>query len=213
MKKIKIFILVISLMLVSSFVNVKAKTENYTVVSGITLNSSVVVRKKADNKSTKIYTFTGGTIIKLVGKSGNYYKVLGTNNQTGYVPKSAVAITFILVDISDQKLYVYNNGSKTFTTNVVTGKKGVSDTPIGHYILNRSNFKKNTYLMNNTHVDYWMPFITSRGIGFHDASWRSSFGGTIYKTNGSHGCVNMPHSAAEKLYKYAPSKVDVIVRP
>ena len=47
-------------------------------------------------------------------------------------------------------------------------------------------------------VSYWMPF--SGGYGLHDASWRSSFGGSIYKTNGSHGCVNLPSSKASALY-------------
>ena len=33
-----------------------------------------------------------------------------------------------------------------------------------------------------------MPF--DGGIGFHDASWRDEFGGDIYLTDGSHGCIN-----------------------
>lgn len=47
-------------------------------------------------------------------------------------------------------------------------------------------------------VKFWMPF--NGGIGMHDASWRGSFGGDIYKYSGSHGCINMPTSKAEKLY-------------
>lgn len=35
----------------------------------------------------------------------------------------------------------------------------------------------------------------------HDASWRSSFGGTIYKTNGSHGCINLPPAVAKTIYE------------
>ena len=41
-----------------------------------------------------------------------------------------------------------------------------------------------------TPVAYWMPF--NGGIGFHDATWQSSFGGNRYLSHGSHGCVNMP---------------------
>ena len=48
-------------------------------------------------------------------------------------------------------------------------------------------------------VNYWMPF--DAGIGLHDATWRGQFGGTIYKSSGSHGCVNLPLSFAKKLYK------------
>jgi len=38
--------------------------------------------------------------------------------------------------------------------------------------------------------------------GFHDATWRSDeeFGGDTYLWNGSHGCINLPYSAAEELY-------------
>ena len=59
-----------------------------------------------------------------------------------------------------------------------------------------------TYLVGpgyRTHVDYWMPF--NGGIGFHDASWRGSFGGSIYLYSGSHGCINLPTSAAATLYE------------
>ena len=34
----------------------------------------------------------------------------------------------------------------------------------------------------------------------YTAKMRTDFGGTIYQTDGSHGCVNLPYSAAEELY-------------
>ena len=46
----------------------------------------------------------------------------------------------------------------------------------------------------------------------HDASWRSQFGGSIYKYNGSHGCVNMPRSKVSKLYKMVTNGTRVIIR-
>ena len=42
-----------------------------------------------------------------------------------------------------------------------------------------------------------MPF--DGGEGLHDAN-RGAFGGNIYTYNGSHGCVNLPYSAAEALW-------------
>ena len=48
-------------------------------------------------------------------------------------------------------------------------------------------------------VSYFMPFAYN--VGFHDATWRKKFGGQIYKTNGSHGCINLPPAFAETLYK------------
>ena len=66
----------------------------------------------------------------------------------------------------------------------------------------------------NAHVDYWMPFILGRGIGFHDASWRSNseYTKTRFQGNGSHGCVNMMHDAAQKLYESTTESISVVVR-
>ena len=57
-----------------------------------------------------------------------------------------------------------------------------------------------------------MPFVVDRGIGFHDATWRSAFGGNIYEYSGSHGCVNLPPNAAKSLYGKITSDVYVCVR-
>ena len=58
-------------------------------------------------------------------------------------------------------------------------------------------------------VEYFIPFAYN--VGFHDASWRHGrFGGTIYKTSGSHGCVNMPEDKAAKLYELVAVDTPVI---
>ena len=56
-----------------------------------------------------------------------------------------------------------------------------------------------------------MPFITSTGIGLHDANWRSQFGGNIYQYDGSHGCINMPPSKAAALYSMVSAGTTVYV--
>lgn len=53
-----------------------------------------------------------------------------------------------------------------------------------------------------------MPF--NGGIGLHDANWRGSFGGTIYQTSGSHGCVNLPPDRAKILYGLVEKGMPVI---
>lgn len=58
-----------------------------------------------------------------------------------------------------------------------------------------------TYLVGptwNDHVEYWMPFDDQ--IGLHDSSWRTEYGGDIYLTDGSHGCVNTPLDAIATIY-------------
>ena len=58
-------------------------------------------------------------------------------------------------------------------------------------------------------VTYWMPF--NGGVGFHDASWQPTFGGSRYLTNGSHGCVNMPPEMAGKLFDLISAGTPVVV--
>lgn len=54
-------------------------------------------------------------------------------------------------------------------------------------------------IRNSAEVDYWMPFYGN--IGLHDARWRHVFGGEIYKTRGTHGCVNAPYNLAKTVYE------------
>ena len=51
----------------------------------------------------------------------------------------------------------------------------------------------------SSYVEYWMAF--NGNIGLHDANWRNEFGGSIYRSNGSHGCVNLPTEAAKLIYE------------
>ena len=56
-----------------------------------------------------------------------------------------------------------------------------------------------------------MPF--NGGIGLHDASWRSKFGGDIYVRDGSHGCINLPKNKAAELYNRIQKGCPVVVHP
>ena len=123
--------------------------------------------------------------------------------------------SFVLVDISKQNLRFYKNGKKVLSTSVITGKKGSHDTPTGTFKV-RSK-QRNISLVGptwNAHVSYWMAFIGS-SYGMHDANWRSSSqfsNHKTYKSNGSHGCINMKYSAAKKLYKKVKVGTPVIVQ-
>ena len=60
-----------------------------------------------------------------------------------------------------------------------------------------------------TPVAYWMR-VTWTGVGFHDATWNPSFGGSRYQTNGSHGCINLPPENAGQLYSLIQYDVPII---
>ncbi|MBQ9024625.1 MAG: DUF5011 domain-containing protein [Bacilli bacterium] len=105
---------------------------------------------------------------------------------------------YISVSISNQTLYYYEYGELVLTSPVVTGIN--NGTPTGTFrVLNKARsvtLKGEDY---ESFVNYWIAFKGS-SYGLHDASWRSSFGGNIYKYNGSHGCVNMPYYKVQQLY-------------
>ncbi len=120
--------------------------------------------------------------------------------------------TYVEVDLGSQYMWFYKNGKTLVSTPVVTGdtSKGRS-TPTGvYYIL----YKTTNYTLTGENyasdVDYWLPF-THSGVGIHDASWRSSFGGGIYTYNGSHGCVNTPYNAVKTIYHNIESTYPVVV--
>lgn len=190
-------------------------------------------------KSNTYYCNKGGKLTtKKMVKSGKYYYYFDSaakaktkafkyhdvtirpNKKTGAITKKQYRRAsygpynykkYILVDISDQTLKYYVKGKVKLKSNVVTGGPG-NRTPKGHFRL-RSKSRNITLRGNgySSYVKYWMAFIGSE-YGIHDASWRSKFGGTIYKKNGSHGCPNMPRKNAAKLYKMAPIGTRVIIR-
>lgn len=107
---------------------------------------------------------------------------------------------YIEVDITNQTVYYVRNGKVQMQSSCVTGTAGSHDTPKGvYYILERRAGKWLTGANYRTWVDRWLR-VTWTGIGLHDASWRGSFGGNIYRYSGSHGCVNLPYSFIIKLY-------------
>ena len=120
--------------------------------------------------------------------------------------------TYVDVNISTQTLVFYVNGKVEMTTPVVTGCVAEEcDTPTGSFaIYDKTADTVLTGPTWNDHVDYWMPFYGAYGL--HDADgWRSEYGGNIYQENGSHGCVNMPSSAAGVIFQKAEIGTPVII--
>lgn len=120
----------------------------------------------------------------------------------GYVRgKNDIGDTYIEVDMGNQKLYAYLEGELLVETDIVTGNmKNKTSTPEGVvYIYNKQRNRTLRGPGYASFVKYWMP--VKGGIGLHDASWRKSFGGEIYKKNGSHGCINIPEEVMPDIYE------------
>ncbi len=123
--------------------------------------------------------------------------------------------TFIFIDISEQRLRFYQNGKLKLSTDIVSGHRGVSDTPRGTYHVTGKS--RNIYLVGRGYrsfVNYWISFIGSE-YGMHDASWRTSAQFSNHSTyihNGSHGCVNMKYGAVQQLYGMVSVGTTVIIQ-
>ena len=110
--------------------------------------------------------------------------------------------TYVEIDYTNQRMWYYKDGVCLVETPVVTGNVSAGmESPEGVFCL---VYKEEDAILRGedyeTPVEYWMPFYG--GVGIHDAdSWRTSYGGDIYKWSGSHGCINTPSAQAAIIYQ------------
>ena len=126
-----------------------------------------------------------------------------------------LAGTYVEVCLSNQHLWFYKDYGLIIDTDIVSGcvaKKAETKTgafPLAYKESPSTLVGEDAADGYRTEVQYWMPFY--EGQGLHDANWRSSFGGGIYLTSGSHGCVNMPPYAAATVYNYIEAGTAIII--
>jgi hypothetical protein len=149
-----------------------------------------------------------GTVTKTEPNYYHYGMTRATND---------IGSSYVEVDLTNQKVYLYVKGDCILETNCVSGLASNKDRATPSNGVWGITYKKSPAVLGTmekqgyeTPVTYWMPF--NGGVGLHDAdSWRSSYGGSIYKTNGSHGCINLPLSAAKTIYETVSAGWPVIV--
>ena len=154
---------------------------------------------------------TTSKIIEAI-KSGQSQTIEPEYTYTGYCrDTNDIGNTYVEISLDQQHMWFYKDGQLIVSTDVVTGchNKGW-DTHTGVYAIMYK--ERDATLVGegyNSAVSYWMPFYAN--VGIHDASWRSSFGGSIYINNGSHGCVNTPTENAATIYNNIEKGVPVVV--
>ncbi len=119
--------------------------------------------------------------------------------------------TYIEVSLTEQHLWLYKDGKCILESYFVSGNPNHGHaTPKGIYGL---TYKTRDAMLSgqgyDSKVKYWMPF--NRNVGLHDAPWRQTFGGQIYKSNGSHGCLNLPPANAARIYENVEKNTPVII--
>lgn len=141
------------------------------------------------------------------------YRIRGSRRE-----KDDIGSTYVEVDISRQHLWAYKDGKLLTQGDVVTGMVNKeNETPVGvNVIWSREKDRIlrgqiiNSTKKYETPVSYWMP-VNWGGVGLHDAGWRKQFGGTIYKGNGSNGCINCPPDLAKTLFENFTTGTPVVI--
>lgn len=153
------------------------------------------------------------------GKQGEMELVYEKKGQgTG---KDDLGNVYVEISIDQQTMWCCKDGQVVVETPVVTGNMAIPGRATPKNGCWPIFWKKTEYTMKGPRdengepeytafVHYWMPF--NNGVGIHDlASRGNNFGGDIYLTNGSHGCINTPLEAAKTIFETVSVGTPVIV--
>ncbi len=128
----------------------------------------------------------------------------GTNEDIGS--------TYVEVSLTRQHVWYYKDGVLQMESDCVSGLPTADrQTYKGVYQILK---KATNYTMKGSYGSQWCQYFmlfNYAGQALHSAQWRSSFGGTIYQSSGSHGCVNLPVSFAGELYNAISEGTPVVV--
>lgn len=127
--------------------------------------------------------------------------------------KDDLAGSYIEVSLDNQYLWLYKNGSLVTETDIISGlptKERQTYRGAWPIAYKASPFTLSSDIYGyDTDVTYWMPFVYGQGL--HDADWQPSFGGELYKSKGSHGCINLPPGQAEIIYNSIQGGYPIII--
>lgn len=150
--------------------------------------------------------------VELLYSNEEFSFVKTEDGTVGYLDNSLITLLpedYVEIDISDQKVKVVDDNEIVLYCDVVTGKPG-HDTNEGlTEVLSKTYNRPMVGPGYRLDVEYCIEFNTSEEC-FHDNRNRSEFGGEIYKTNGSLGCVNMKLEDVKVLDEHSEVGTKVI---
>lgn len=180
------------------------KTRQYTAPSGkaVTVSGGTYgwnLNEKKEAELLKEYIKKGETI----EREPEYYQAAASRSAQDF------GNTYVDIDLSLQHMWYVVNGEVVIDTDVVTGTPTPKKiTPEGVYSVVEKEQNKTLIgaIVPETGkpeykipVNYWIR-VTWDGVGIHDSTWRGSYGGSVYETDGSHGCINTPYNAVQSIY-------------
>jgi lipoprotein-anchoring transpeptidase ErfK/SrfK len=183
--------------------------------------NGVLVWRKADNLSA----FTDGQQTWVAGPFGVQARANDTTFPWEAKAPDAPSTKAIYLSLSQQALFAYQDGQLIVQAPITSGGPR-TPTPLGtftvlqkrsHFIMKSPWPQEDPRWYPDSFVNYALLFERS-GYFVHDAPWRSSYGpGTNFSFNpevgwvGTHGCVNVPFDAEQKLFDWADIGTQVTV--
>jgi LysM repeat protein len=151
---------------------------------------------QANNLSNPNQIYSGQTLIIPSGGDSADLGIIAPPAPQYDVPSPTISVgRQVVVDLSDQMLYAFEDGVLLRSVLVSTGLPA-TPTVLGDYnvywILESQTMSGPGYYLPD--VPYVMYFY--QGYGLHGTYWHSNFGNPM-----SHGCVNLPTPEAEWLYR------------
>ncbi|MCM1283942.1 MAG: L,D-transpeptidase/peptidoglycan binding protein [Muribaculaceae bacterium] len=187
------------------------KVERFVQYMASTYNTYGDVRKFKTSEGDTV-KIGGGDYGWVINKTGEKAQILA--DLAGGVPVSREPVyeqraiqsglddigdSYVEIDYTNQHLWYYKEGELVVDTDIVSGNVSRGNgSPDGVFKI--VYCQRDATLIGEDYassVKYFMPFAYN--VGIHDADWRNKFGGEIYKTSGSHGCINVPEKAAKTI--------------
>jgi len=140
---------------------------------------------------------------------GLCFVLAATSSLSAYAESSAKKE--IHVNIEQQTLTAFENGSEVYKVDVITGQNG-KETTAGRYSIFRKE-KKYTSKTYGSEMPYTM-FFTADGKaihGTHMSSLRSYLHAYLTESVGSQGCVGLIDDDAKALFEWAPIGTPVVI--
>lgn len=187
-------------------------------------SSKIRIRKDASTSSAIVGGIYGSTQeVKVLGKKGNFYYVQTKDYDTlnevkGYIRSDYIKqvtpsnIYSIIVDISDQKVYVYKYGKLNQTFICSTGMDA-TPTPTGRYLVgSRGEYfgKEKGYLCYNfvrINHDYLFHSVLHNLDGSIIESEYKKLG-----KKASHGCIRLKDENVKWIYNNIPRNTLVVIQ-
>ena len=196
----------------------------------------------APGTNVTVYATVSGQVVW--GGISNWYRISSLSSSPRYIygglvtaitstsggpPSPTASGKEIIVSLSHQWMWAYQNGVEVYNSAVMTGRPALA-TPTGTYHvllkLHPTTFTSpwpygSPYWYPPTYINYALAWRDG-GFFLHDSWWHSVYGpgtnGWHYDPQfgwqwGTHGCIAMPLNAAAWLYYWAPIGTLVQVNP